>query len=160
VSGPRPPFNTTLRRDPAQGPDLHARVEAELGARIAEAVDFVCLEAMVEERRARGLPAPAADSARDRAEFDAGVRDFLERLRRDVAPDASEDLRRRVDDASRRAPADDAVAALLAAQVALAKALPDYWQRFETVRGAWTPGGAPASGGERRSVLRRLFGGA
>ncbi len=159
MSEPAHPFNTTLRRDPAQGRDLRARVDAEIGERIAEAVDFVCLEAMVEARRARGLPAPAADSARDRAEFDAGVRAFLERLRHEVAPDAPDEIRRRVDEAAAGARTDDPIAALLAAQVALAKALPDYWQRLETVRGGWSLTGAPPSGGERRSVLRRLLGG-
>lgn len=163
MSGPPNPFNTTLRRDPAQGADLRARIDAEIAERIAEAVDFVCLEIMVTARRTRQLPAPLADSPRDRAEFDAGVRAFLERLATEITAADDADLRARAGQAATRA-GSDRVAQLIAAQVVLAKALPDYWQRFETVRaahavsvGAEAP--AEASGGERRSVLRRLFGG-
>lgn len=161
MSEPARAFDTTLRRDPAQGRDLHARVEAEIGERIAEAVDFVCLEVMVESRRARGLPPPAADSAEDRDEFTLRGRAFLERLRRDVAPEPPDDARRRLEAAEACAAGADPVARLLAAQVALAQALPDYWQRFDTVRAAWGDvAEAPApSRGERGSVLRRLFGG-
>src|SRR5207253_2797093 len=61
-------FSTSLRRDPGQPRDLAARIEAELRERIEEAVDLACLDALVKWRRARGLPAPAADSVRDRAE--------------------------------------------------------------------------------------------
>ena len=56
------PFNTSLRRGAGEPHDLIARVEAEIRDRIGEAVDFVCLEAMVDARRASGLPAPAADA--------------------------------------------------------------------------------------------------
>src|SRR5437763_14521275 len=60
--------------------DLTARIDAELRERIEEAVEFLCLDALVERRRALGLPPPAADSATDRAEFTAPVCAFLERL--------------------------------------------------------------------------------
>ena len=45
-------FSTSLRRDSGQPRDLVARVEAELRERIEEAVDFACLDALVERRRA------------------------------------------------------------------------------------------------------------
>ena len=44
--------------------DLAARIDAELRERIEEAVEFLCLDALVERRRTLGLPPPAADSAR------------------------------------------------------------------------------------------------
>lgn len=125
--------------------------------RIREAVELVSLTVMVDARRARGLPHPAIDRPADRAEFDTGVQAFLERLRDDVAPALSAEQRGKLDDsASRTAP--DPVLALLAVQVALARSLPDYWQRFEETRGAYTAERL-ASGGEGRGLLRRLFGG-
>ena len=48
-------FNTSLRRDPGEPRDLIARVDAEVRDRIGEAVDFVCLDALVQSRQARGL---------------------------------------------------------------------------------------------------------
>ena len=146
--------STSLRRDRGQPRDLAARIEAELRERIEEAVDFACLDALVDQRRARGLPAPVADSARDRAEFTQRVRAFLEWLRDTIAVDLTPDQRRRLD-AAARAAADDAQR-LLAVQVALAKELPDYWQRFEASRVAWV--GAESASGGKRGLLGRLFG--
>jgi len=148
-------FSTSLRRDSGQPRDLVARIEAELRERIEEAVDFACLDALVERRRAHGLPAPVADSARDRDEFTQRVRAFLEELRDAVAVDLTPEQRRKVDAAARAA--GDETGRLLAVQVALARELPDYWQRFEATRVAYV-GSAPASSGERPSLLRRLFG--
>ena len=148
-------FSTSLRRDPGQPRDLAARIEAELRERIEEAVDFACLDALVDRRRARGLPAPVADNARDRAEFTQSVRAFLAGLRDAIAVDLAPDMRQRVDAAARAA--SDETQRLLAVQVALAKELPDYWQRFEASRVAYV-GAEPASGGERRGLLGRLFG--
>lgn len=147
-------FSTSLRRDSGQPRDLAARIEAELRERIEEAVDFACLDALVERRRARGLPAPVADSARDREEFTQSVRAFLERLRDAIAVDLAPEQRQRVDAAARAA--GDETRRLLAVQVALAKELPDYWQRFEASRVSYV-GAEPASGGERRGLLGRLF---
>ena len=48
---------------------------------------------------------------------------------------------------------------LVAAQVALARRLPDYWQRFEALSARYLAEPS-ASGGQRRSLLARLFGGA
>jgi NCAIR mutase (PurE)-related protein len=148
-------FGTSLRRDSDQPRDLGARIEAELRERIEEAVDFACLDALVERRRARGLPAPVADSARDREEFTQNVRAFLEHLRDAIAVDLTPEQRRRVEAAARAA--GDETRRLLAAQLALAKELPDYWQRFEASRVAYV-GARSASGGERRGLLGRLFG--
>jgi hypothetical protein len=46
---------------------------------------------------------------------------------------------------------------LLARQVTLARTLPDYWQQFETLSARYLAEPS-ASGGERRSLLARLFG--
>jgi hypothetical protein len=152
-----PFFSTSLRRDPGQPADLAARIDAQLRERLEDAVDFACLEAMVERRRARGLPAPAADSAQDREEFQRSVRAFLEHLRASLAVDLEPEQHRRVEAAERGA--GEETARLLAVQVVLARALPDYWQRFEASWAAWSaePRG-PASGGERRGLLGGLFG--
>src|SRR5207249_883238 len=82
-----------------------------------EAVDFACLDALVERRRAHGLPAPVADSARDRDEFTQRVRTFLAELRDAVATDLTPEQRRKVDAAARAA--GDETGRLLAVQVAL-----------------------------------------
>lgn len=131
--------------------DLRTRLDAELRERIEDAVDFVCLDALVQSRRARGLPAPAADSPSDREEFARSVREFLERLGAEIPHGLSDEQRRKLAGAAR------AVDRLVAVQVTLAKELPDYWQRFEAV-GASYAGEAPASGGERRSLVDRLLG--
>jgi hypothetical protein len=153
------PFNTSLRRGAGEPRDLIARVDAEVRDRIGEAVDFVCLEAMVQSRQAGGLPAPAADSARDRAEFDGRVETFLTRLADMMLPTLDAEERRSLA-ASGRA-ADDQLTRLIAVQVALAKRLPDYWQRFEQVRIAYAAeagGSAAPSGGDRPGWLDRLLG--
>jgi hypothetical protein len=158
-------FSTSLRRDPAQGQTLRSRIDAQIVERIEEAVDFVCLDALVESRRAHGLADPVADDAQDRAAFEHGVRTFLEHLERSLLPALTPEQRRQVpgDGESRSEPERVAI------QVALAKALPDYWQRFDEIRAVYTaqmiasparPGPVePPSGSERRSRLRRLLGG-
>ena len=152
-------FNTSLRRGAGEPRDLMARVDAEVGDRIGEAVDFVCLEAMVQSRRARAEPAPAPESARDREEFDASVEAFLARLGDEIAA-ALRPEQREVFDTARGRASGDRLARLLATQVALAKLVPDYWQRFEDVRAAWAAdaGAPPASGRDRPGWLDRLLG--
>lgn len=155
-----------FRTRPDQPRDLVALIESEVRERIEDAVDHVSLEVLVESRRARGLPPPAADSARDRSEYEAGVRAFLERLHADLVPALDPVERRKVEAAAERA-GPEPVARLVLAQVALARMVPDYWQRFDAVRLAFTDerlGGVvgrrspPAeSGGERRGRLGRLF---
>ena len=133
-----------FRTPPGAPRDLLSLIDAELRTRLEEAIDHACLEAMVSARRAAGQPLPVADDARDREEFTASVRALLERLRdeiptdADVAADGDEEWR------------------LLSAQIVRAKALPDYWQRFDAVRQRFTA--EYGSGGARRGVLGRWLG--
>lgn len=127
--------------------DLVTRIEHEVRERLEEAIDFVCLEALVNARRASGGPAPVADSAADRADYQTHVAAFLRLL-------ASE-LRAAELSPARAIAGDDAQ--LLARQVALARTLPDYWQRFEALSARYLAEPA-ASGGQGRSRLARLFG--
>lgn len=140
-------------RHPDRSHDLRTRIDYEVRERLEEAIDFVCLDALVSARKASGRPAPAADSDADRAEYGAHVLAFLKLLDAHLAAD--------VDDTPRRAaeaPAGSGEQArLLAGQLVLAKSLPDYWQRFELVRARYLSE-PPPSGGQRRSVLARLFG--
>ena len=151
---PRPFFGTSLRRDPTQPADLKARIEAQLRERLEEAVDFVCLEALVKRRRARSLPAPSADNTRDREEFTHSVRAFLAELWDAIAPTLGETQRQKIA-AAERAPGDE-TQRLLGVHVALARELPDYWQRFEAARIAYAE--QSESGSERRGLFGRLFG--
>ena len=127
--------------------DLVTRIEHEVRERLEEAIDFVCLEALVNARRASGGPAPVADNAADRADYQAHVAAFLRLL-------ASE-LRAAEVSPARAIEGDDAQR--LARQVALARTLPDYWQRFEVLSARYLAEPA-ASGGQGRSRLARLFG--
>jgi hypothetical protein len=188
-----------FRTPPGARRDLLALIEAELRARLEEAVDHACLDAMVSARRAHDARLPRADDPRDREEFTATVRALLERLR-DEIPAGADDMARADDTAgadggagagdavrpdthgvrpdthrlrpdayaahadaprARPAPEPDARAGeesrLLTAQIDRAKALPDYWQRFETIRLRFTAEYV-ASRGPRRSVLSRLLG--
>jgi hypothetical protein len=139
-----------FRTPPGARRDLLSLIDAELRDRIEEAVDHGCLDAMVSARRAHGTPLPQADDVRDREEFTATVRAFLERLRDEIPADADEAVRVTSSHA-------DEEWRLLALQVARAKTLPDYWQRFDAVRVRFTAE-CLASGGARRGVLGRLFG--
>jgi len=126
-----------FRTRPDQSRDLLALIEGEVRERIADAVDSVSLDVMVRRRRSRGLPEPVADSESDREEFTAGVRAFLERLRAELLPALSADQQNKAGEAVTRA-GPDVIARLMAAQVTLARELPDYWQRFEAVRLVFT----------------------
>jgi hypothetical protein len=148
-------FGTSLRRDPSQPADLNTRIDQQLRERLEEAVDFVCLGALVERRRALALPAPRADSARDREEFTQSVRVFLAELHASIAPSLDESPRRKVE-AAERGPGDE-TQRLLAVHVVLARELPDYWQRFQTAGAAYTATRV-SSGRERGRLLGRLFG--
>jgi len=153
------PFNTSLRRGAGEPHDLIARVDAEVRDRIGEAVDFVCLESLVHTRRAGGLPAPVADSALDRAEFDRRVEAFLTRLSNAMLPVLDTEQRQSL--AASEHAAGDRLDQLIAVQLRLAKLLPDYWQRFEQVRVAYAQEAgepAPASGRDRPGWLDKLFG--
>ena len=148
-------FGTSLRRDPNQPAALNDRIEAQLRERLEEAVDFVCLGALVERRRALGLPAPRADSTSDRAEFTQSVRAFLGELLAAIAPGLDDGQRRKVA-AAEQAPGDE-MHRLLGVHVALARELPDYWQRFKAARATYTAARVK-SGRERGGLLGRLFG--
>lgn len=142
-------------RHPDRSHDLGTRIEIEVRERLEEAVDYVCLEALVRARRAAGLPAPAADNAEDKRAYTDNVLAFLRLLHRDLAPDLTAEQQRKV---AAAAPArGDEQGRLVATQVALARLLPDYWARFEAISTRYldTPG---ASGGEGRGLLGRLFG--
>ena len=152
---PDSPFGRSPRRDPNQPAALNDRIEVQLRERLEEAVDFVCLGALVERRRALGLPAPRADSATDRAEFTEGVRVFLAGLQAAIAPGLDEGQRRKVA-AAEQAPGDE-MHRLLGAHVVLARELPDYWQRFEAARATYTAARVKSSR-ERGGLLGRLFG--
>jgi hypothetical protein len=145
------PFRTRID----QPRDLTALVDAEVRERIEDAVDYVTLEIMVAARRAHGQPAPTADSSRDRQEFSRGVGAFLERLQTELLGSAPAAVRQKADAAATGA--DDILGRLIATQVELAKALPEYWQRFEEIRAAYSREQL-ASGGERRRGRRGLFG--
>ena len=147
-------FGTSLRRDPNQPADLNARIEAQLRERLEEAVDFVCLEALVKRRQALSLPPPSADNTRDRQEFTQSVHTFLAELWQAIAPTLSEEQRQKVA-AAERAPGDE-TQRLLGVHVVLARELPEYWQRFETGRIVYAK--HLESGGESRGLLGRLFG--
>ncbi len=154
-----PFFGTSIRRDPAQPPTLAARIEAEIRSRIEEAVDFVCLDAMVQARRARGGPAPEADNPADRAEYDREVAGFFERLEHDLLGALAPERRAAIAAAGARNATPRARS--LAVLVALAKELPEYWPRFDEVRERYAAerrAGGGSSGGERRGLLGRLFG--
>jgi hypothetical protein len=134
-------------RHPDRSHDLETRIDLEVRERLEEAIDFVCLQALVSARQAYGRPAPAADNADDRAEYSRHVSAFLRLLASELSGEAAAASRPTADHAS-----------LIARQVGLARTLPDYWQRFESL-GARYLAEPPTSGGERRSLLARLFGG-
>lgn len=144
-----------FRTRPGQPRDLLTLVDNEVRERIEDAVDHVVLDVMVQARRRRGRPGPVAASAGDRHEFEVGVRAFLERLSADLGPALGLQQRPRAQKAFAGA-GGEAVAQLVARQVALAKTLPDYWQRFDAIRLAYTAERL-ASGGERRGLLGRLL---
>jgi hypothetical protein len=155
-------------RHPDRSADLRARIEFEVRERLEDALDYVCLNALVQDRKARGLPPPAADNPADRRAYSDNVLALLDRLRQELAAELSPDERRRTGDPGT---AGDEQARGIAAQVALARRLPDYWQRFEAIstrflaeipvvrdgeRGVEARDGS--SGGESRGLLGRLFG--
>jgi hypothetical protein len=147
-------------RTPAGAPrDLLSLIDAELRARLEEAIDHACLDAMVSARRAAGRPLPVADNPRDREEFTASVRALLERLRDEIPTDAGDAATGNADVAVGNADVAgaDEEWRLLSTQIGRAKALPDYWQRFEAIRQRFSTDYA-ASGGARRGVLGRWLG--
>lgn len=135
-------------RHPDRSHNLDTRLEMEVRERLEEAIDFVCLEALVNARRAANRPAPVADNADDRAAYQAHVGAFLRLLSAELRGNAPR---------ARPVPGDDEDAQLLATQVRLARSVPDYWQQFETLSARYLAE-PPSSGSQRRSMLARLFG--
>jgi hypothetical protein len=140
-------------RHPDRSHGLDTRIEAEVRERLEEAIDYVCLEALVRARRESGLPAPAADNAADRREYDTRVHAFLGLLERELTAALTDDLRGKRPAAPA---AGDEGARLLAVQVSLARLLPDYWQRFDALRARYLDEPAP-SRSEGGGLLARLF---
>lgn len=130
------PFNTSLRRDPDDPRGLVERIEALVGERIEEAVEFLCMDLLVQQRRAQGRPAPEAKSAGDRQEYEGLVREWLLHLRGALLEGLTPENLQRVSQAE-EARGREEIPRLLAGQVVLARTLPDYWQRFETLRAAF-----------------------
>jgi hypothetical protein len=107
---------------------LRERIDAHLRERIEEAVEMAALKLMVDLRARSGRPAPESTSAADRAEFEAATHGLLGRLGERFRAELPDTLRPRLAEAEAGASAPEAA---LAGQVFLARALPDYWQRFE-----------------------------
>jgi hypothetical protein len=83
---------------------------------------------------------------------------FLTQLERDLTAGLDAEQRRRLPAA---AAGTDEEARLMGVQVALARMLPDYWQRFDASRARYLAepaSPATGSGGEGRGLLARLFG--
>jgi hypothetical protein len=142
-------------RDPDAG-DLATRIEAALRQRLEDAVDAACLEAMTRRRQALDQPPPAADSALDRAEYHEHVAAFVDFLRSRLASSVSAEVV--VSAGATGRVQGGPVERELARQIALARALPDYWQRFDECRLLFVERRA-GSGRERRGFLGRLLGG-
>lgn len=143
-------------RHPDRSHDLDTRIELEVRERVEEAVDYVCLEALVRARRARGLPPPASDSSADRRAYGVNVLAFLQLLRQEITSGLSPEAQRKIASVA-AAPANDE-AHLVAVQVALARLLPDYWQRFEAISLRYLAEPDVPSSGEGGGLLARLFG--
>jgi len=152
------PFGTSLRRDPTDSRGLRERIDALILERLEEAIDSACLDLLVRVRQEHGLPPPVADSTADREEFEALVLAFLGRLEAVLATGAEATD---ADRSSQAAPTSSTRTAdmgrLVAAQVRSAKLLPDYWQRFEAVKEAFTAEQRQASPA-RAGLFARLFG--
>jgi hypothetical protein len=135
---------------PGEPRGLGERIEAAVQERIEEAVEFVCMDLLVQLRRAHGRPAPVANSASDRQEFHALVSDWLLHLRGALLDGLPPEEVQKVSQAEADRGREE-IPRLLRGQATLARTLPDYWQRFETLRAAFTQ--ARLSGPPGRSRL-------
>jgi hypothetical protein len=148
------PFRGAFRHQHGDPQSLRERIDAQLRERIEEAVEMAGLETMVHARRSDGRPPPAEDNPRDRDEFNAMAERLLNHLHAAFQAALSPEQRRALLDLE--AAAADPRAGRLAAQVYLAKQLPDYWQRFEACRADFTRAAAQGEP-SRPGWLRRLF---
>lgn len=142
-----PPFRGAFPHQHHDPRTLAERIEAQLRERIDEAVDMAALSIMVDVRREHGRPAPDTSSDADRKEFGEIAVGLLAHLREASHADLAPEERRRLEAAE--AGQEPGRPRLLAAQVFLARSLPDYWQRFEAHRAAYAAGRlrAPAARG-------------
>ena len=133
---------------------LAERIDAQLRERIQEAVELAALELMVEHRRRLGRLAPETSNDADRREFEATARDLLAHLRGAFWAHLTTEQRAELQRAEARVAEPHR---LLTSQTALARQLPDYWQRFETYRADFAQArlGGPS---RRRGWIARLFG--
>jgi len=150
------PFGTSLRRNPDDPRGLRERIDAQIRERLEEAVDAVCLDLLVQLRKKHGRPLPEEKNAEDRKEFDRLVREFLAYLRTAYWTALSEPQQGVVARAETRAGSEE-LQRLTGIQVALAKLLPDYWQRFEASRAAFVQERLEAPP-PKRGLLDRLLG--
>lgn len=149
------PFRGVFSHQHGDPRSLSERIHAQLRDRLQEAVEVAGLELMVELRRQHGRPAPETTSDADRREFEQTVRDLVAHLRAAFATtvgpaDLSEVERAEAEASEAERP--------LVGQVVLARRLPDYWQRFETHRLAFSAVRLKA-GVPRAGWLARLFAG-
>jgi hypothetical protein len=128
---------------------LSERIDAQLRERIEEAIEMAALELLVESRKRRDAPAPDADSASDREEFQRLAQRLLEHLDRSLASLAPAPPR------SGRTVVADPVPAL-GRQVGLARSVPDYWQRLDALRQEFAQG-VLSDVAVQPSWLQRLF---
>lgn len=134
---------------------LGERIEAAVAERLEEAVEFVCMDVLVQLHRAHGRPAPVAGNARDKQEYERLVSEWLLHLRGALLDGLPPEDVQKVSQAEETRGREE-TPRLLAGQAALARTLPDYWQRFETLRVAFAQarlGAPPPSPG----FLSRLF---
>lgn len=135
--------------------DLATRIAAGIRQRIEEAVEAACLDIVVNGRRSRGLPPPAAQCEEDRAEFDQVVRQLLTRLQTQLVAPLDDALRAKLARVGQAA--TDPVERLMTIQVALAQELPDYWQRFDAIRTDYAAERAASGRESGGGLLRRVF---
>jgi hypothetical protein len=114
---------------------LAERIQAQLRARIEEAVEMAALKVMVDARARLGHPAPEQSNEVDRREFQASAVALLVHLREAFRAELGAAERTELDRAE--AGHQTERERLLAGQVLLARTLPDYWQRFEAHRTAY-----------------------
>ena len=135
---------------------LGERIQAQLGERIEEAVEMAGLKLLVDLRTRDGRPAPEISSETDRQEFEALAADLLVHLRTAFHAELGAEDRAELERAEAGHPSGRG--RLLAAQVFLARRLPDYWQRFERYQTAYA-GARLAAPASRSGQLGRFFGG-
>lgn len=134
---------------------LVARIEAQLRERLEEAVEMAGLTLMVEARQRFGRPAPETSSAADRKEFEETADALLTHLRQAFWGELTPEQRAGVDAAE--AGASGRRQRLLAAQIFLARQLPDYWQRFESHAGAFSRSRLEGPAAAKSGWLNRLL---